>query len=863
MTPTSLIQNTLTCQNEQRRHAVRRQGRNGLDYLEVSENPRSLLVYFIGPVPEDLRPENFQITGGARIRDLRVTSLDLDLQDDPTLDSRMIMWVDRAGDFSPYTLHLVALDEAGRPTNQPHPDFDPRYTQITFSFKADCPSDLDCQPLPCPPSTHQEPEINYLAKDYASFRQLILDRLSLLMPDWQERHVPDLGITLVELLAYVGDQLSYYQDAVATEAYLDTARQRISVRRHTRLIDYPLHEGCNARTWVQVMLRGTPKATLRAAGTYFITRYPTAPAPGTVLNGEVLLAVPPDAYEVFEPMGEPEITLYQAHNEIQFYTWGDRQCCLPKGATSATLLDAWGPSSEEIPESQQTDGCGEPDPVTPPLPTRKLNLQPGDILIFEEVLGPTTGVAADANPTHRHAVRLVHVTPITDSLYTDAAGRPTPLVNIEWEVADALRFALCITALGPAPECRLLGSISVARGNVVLADQGRTIEGESLGRVPTQTVVAQCSAENFPTPTHPVPGRFTPRLRQSPLTFSQPLQKLPASQMLRQDSRQAKPQVALHNAQGTWQPQLDLLASGGLDRHFVAELDDSGRAHLRFGDGELGALPAAGTEFKATYRIGNGERGNIGAETLAFVVLRQNAVTSGIYLEPRQLFAAVGGTHPEPLEQVQLFAPGTFRQELQRAITAQDYADLVMRDFAESVQRAAAVLRWTGSWTEVLVAVDPIGQTEADPELLDAIAQRLYRYRRMGHDVLVRSATAVPLHVEMTICVRPDHVRGHVKAALLAALGNSTTAKSDKGFFHPDRLSFGEGIALSRLVSTAQAVIGVENTVVTRLERLHEGTNGELEQGLLPLGPLEVARLDNDPNFPDNGKLILHLRGGR
>ena len=32
-----------------------------------------------------------------------------------------------------------------------------------------------------------EPEINYLAKDYASFRRLVLDRLALIMPDWQER----------------------------------------------------------------------------------------------------------------------------------------------------------------------------------------------------------------------------------------------------------------------------------------------------------------------------------------------------------------------------------------------------------------------------------------------------------------------------------------------------------------------------------------------------------------------------------------------------------------------------------------------------------------------------------------------------
>jgi len=31
----------------------------------------------------------------------------------------------------------------------------------------------------------------------------------------------------------------------------------------------------------------------------------------------------------------------------------------------------------------------------------------------------------------------------------------------------------------------------------------------------------------------------------------------------------------------------------------------------------------------------------------------------------------------------------------------------------------------------------------------------------------------------------------------------------------------------------------------------------------LPLGPLEIARLDNNPSFPENGKLTLDMRGGR
>src|SRR4030095_14228357 len=81
--------------------------------------------------------------------------------------------------------------------------------------------------------------------------------------------VPDIGIALVEILAYAGDYLSYYQDAVGTEAYLDTARKRISVRRHARLVDYKLHEGCNARTWI--CLEVGSELTLDPSETAFIT----------------------------------------------------------------------------------------------------------------------------------------------------------------------------------------------------------------------------------------------------------------------------------------------------------------------------------------------------------------------------------------------------------------------------------------------------------------------------------------------------------------------------------------------------------------------------------------------------------------
>ena len=171
--------------------------------------------------------------------------------EDPRHDDCIAVFVDRPGDFSTYRLCLVEADERGRPTEEPLAGFDPRYACVSFSFKAGCPSDLDCALVDdCPPIDRVNPDIDYLARDYQRLRRLIFDRLALLVPDWRERHVPDVGMTLVELLAYVGDRLSYYQDAVATEAYLDTARKRISVRRHARLVDYHLHEGCNARAWV-------------------------------------------------------------------------------------------------------------------------------------------------------------------------------------------------------------------------------------------------------------------------------------------------------------------------------------------------------------------------------------------------------------------------------------------------------------------------------------------------------------------------------------------------------------------------------------------------------------------------------------
>jgi hypothetical protein len=914
----------LYCASERRRKAVREAPEFGLDYVELSDSPRCVHVFFLGRAPKQIHAVNVQISGGRRIRGIRVTTVRVHRQKDLTLDDWMEVHVDQTGDFSAYTLRLVKTDEQGRPTGDPMQGFDPLYSSVDFSFKAGCPTDLDCKQAPlCPPPQRTQPDINYLAKDFNSFRQLIFDRLALTMPNWKETHVPDIGYMLVELLAYAGDYLSYYQDAVATEAYLGTARQRISVGRHARLIDYRMHEGCNARAWITIA--SDTDTTLDPRQVFFTTALPGSPDQH-VFEVDDLQRIPPESYEIFEPLvadRSKPIPIYQAHSEIHFYTWGDTECCLAKGATSATLVDHWlpVPGGKNTATADGTDG--------PPRSTRALrNLAVDDVLIFEEVIGPVTGNSADADPSHRQAVRLTKVTPNVDPLY-HPTGRDygQPVVEIEWCFEDALTFALCISARMPAPDCTIVKNVSVARGNVVLVDHGAGTGETPLGTVPTESTVETCACDCEPPHTETVPGRFCPVLKGRPLTFAELLPPCGcAVTLLDQDPRQALPEVSLTGTRTTpqgdvitaWSPKSDLLESGSVDASFVVEIDNDGNAHLRFGDGDLGRIPEAGTVFDAVYRIGNGSAGNVGAETITCIVFRRGGNRGK--LAPRNPLAAVGGTDPETIEDVKLIAPGAFRRVIERAITADDYAALASDDarrFAERpslerqalavtipppvtpedrdkveeesgdeltivreichaplsrLQGAKARLQWTGSWYEVLVAIDPLGAEDVDDELIEEIGAYLDPYRRIGHDVKIQQAQYVGIDLALRICVLPEYLRGHVKAALLDVLGNRLLPDGTKGLFHRDNLTFGDGIYASRIIAAAQAVTGVRSVELARLERFEIGepalgVESAAEEipagGVLELGPFEIARLDNDPNYPENGRLTLVLEGGR
>ncbi|WP_406214697.1 putative baseplate assembly protein [Streptomyces canus] len=1020
-----------------RRAKVRAAQLGGVDAVEVGDDGLLLTVTFLGKAPHGLGPENVRIDGGRRVTGVTAVDVSVEREEDPELDDRLYVTLDRTGDTSRYRLSLVETDPYGRPGTASFRGFDQRYHSAAFSFRPDCPTPFDCKESQEPAQEFpQAPVVDYTARDYDTLRKLILDRLALTTPDWVERNPADLGTTLVELLAYTGDQISYQQDAVATEAYLDTARRRVSVRRHVRLIDYAMHDGCTARAYVTVETAGD---TTLAPGTFRFASVDVRaldphdrPEPGTVIDENDLGDLDErGSVEVFEPVVATDpLELRTAHNAIRLWTWGGEVHTLPKGTTSATLRDEW----------RDRETCQE----------RQLDLKPGDLLVLEEVKGPRTGTPGDADPAHRQTVRLTSVRPAVDRI------EDQPVLEVTWAAEDALRFPLCLTTRG-GRDCLPVEDVTLARGNVVLVDHGRTLHGlpETVTVPPDPAVVAPCAPpvfgcgdrdegnaparlinsltdkaesgealvpddirELFTTvgeaatvraglgleragqrhervvpgtsyaqaaalrtllaqSVHPgIAPRFRPVLGRSPVVQAVPypepatvasgqaeriaaipgrirqrlvelwrsardrnglgedeiaeltlvyglhvLERLelhrhpvralrellyrsdrlldgklrrveilaararagtvldphiaweiahswgplyaaglhpdepvlrgPATAALAQDPRQALPAVRVQDGDESWAPRRDLLNSGPRDRHFVGELEDDGRLALRFGDGRHGARPTPGSRLAAHYRLGGGRAGNVGAEAINHLVVQGENPPAAVIRNP---LPAVGGTEPEPVEQARQLAPLDLRSTRLRAVTADDYA--AFASALPGVQRAAAALRWTGSVQEAHIAIDAYGDARPPAELLARVEQSLEAYRRIGHDLVVGPARLVPLDIALTVCAAPGHQHGQILAELYRVLGSGRP-----GFFHPDALTFGEPVRLSRLVAVAAAVPGVESVQVTRLRRLFEQDRGEREDGVLRLGPLEIATCDNDPDRPENGRLAIYLGG--
>jgi hypothetical protein len=817
---------------------------DGIDAIEVLANApgspghqpgaprqRTLLVRLLrGPVPDDLTVDRVRVRGGVRpdprvnpvrvqwaypaaaVADVGVTAPPGVTPADRALVAGMTAVPDRAGllvvrtlssgDGSTYLLMLLGPGGVGVPAG-----FDEPLAQAPFTFTVDCPSDLDCRrDRECPPIEATSPVLDYLARDYDALRTRLLDRLSTLLPNWVDRNPADPVVTLVELFAATGDRLAAWQDGVAAEAYLGTARRRTSLRRHARLLDYRVHEGCSARTWL--VFTTTAEFTL-PAGT------PVADPPA---RGSVPATEPMTAAEVVEAGGvvfetcAPAVLL-PGRNALALHSWGDPEHCLPVGATSAFVART--PAT--------------PDP----------RLRAGDVLILAP-LGPD-GTAATGDPTRRHAVRLVRVVPRSDPLSTRSV-----VLELHWSDADALPVPLPVAERSADGSARI---VATALANVVLADHGGTIPAEPLDP-----------------PQAPAGRPYQPRLRRSGPAFADPpLADLmrtdvrPAAATVVPDPQRALAQLELDDGARTWLPRPDLLGSGRLAPHVVVEIEPGQSTRLRFGDGVTGRRPDPGTRMTATYRLGGGSGGNVGPDVLTRLLAPPGGAVPDA-IDVTNPLRALGGMDPQPIDEVRELAPHAFRAQL-RAVTSADHAEVAMADAA--VQRAVARRRWTGSWYTQEVTVDPVGGGAVPGRISELLEVR----RMAGTDVEVAQPIKVALEIVLGVCVAPGYQRADVAAALTRMFSAGRLPTGGRGFFHADNFTFGQPLFLSDVVATAMGVAGVawvdvgDDDTGLRFRRLGRPPAGEVARGWIEAAAREVLRADSDSSNPENGRLDVLVRG--
>lgn len=209
---------------------------------------------------------------------------------------------------------------------------------------------------------------------------------------------------------------------------------------------------------------------------------------------------------------------------------------------------------------------------------------------------------------------------------------------------------------------------------------------------------------------------------------------------------------------------------------FLAAEDDVFRismttGELQFGNYDdqtklgRGTIPPAGSTITVTYRyVGGGANGNVGAGTLAVLTNPPDEVRA---LRVHNLTTATGGSDEEPIEETLRRAPDELRTH-SRAVTVEDY-EFLAREASTDVARAfcltprnneegqpwqyANVDRSPGKVTVIVV---PHTGPDADrprpsTELLREVQAYLDRRRDLTADLTVRGPLYLPVTVTATV----------------------------------------------------------------------------------------------------------------
>lgn len=814
----------------------------GIDFVNIHDNQLDLDVYFFehldgnnNPLVGNLTDNQISIFKQEENEGLR--NIQASIIGWTVIDGRDVLHLQTIapGDFTLYTLSIN------------NDLVDPYFNNITFSFKANCPSDLDCKPKPheCPPDELVDFPVDYLARDFWSFRRALLDFAAQRYPKWNDRLEADGGIMLTELMSALGDEMAYYQDRVAREAYMETASQRRSIRRHARLVDYTVHDGLGAIAWIDFQLNvGVGNQSIPAG-----MRISSISDKGQEIHFEI-------GHGLDSVISGDNYYVDEARNILLPHIWDEDDVCLPVGATEMHV---------------QGDVTHLFDP----------DLLPAGVQQFTWVLLKT--IPTDLSiPSRNHMVKLIDVVDELDPVFN------LPITRLVWEDDQALPF-------------EMNRSFMEVHANMIPATAGNYME---------QLFIVGDEPSSLPIPTTEQEKLERAVERQGhdqTLTYLFSLIGSDSSHLvwLGKEPTKAIPEVRLteieyNNISNQWDEILNwdwkrsfigTNSSQSQDNDYTLDdgiwrrvkgyqrigqeiihkdyASDAGKT-IRFGDGDFGMIPAEKSVFRLEYRLGEGIESNVACDTLTNFDIeysRLNKVTGIVEVFDLSFIdfvsnplPAVEGMDPESSTQIRQLSSEAFRAITYRAVRPEDYAEAAER--LPWVQRAGASFRWTGSWLSAFVTPDPRDSVVlSDANRMDLV-QQLDRFRQAGREAHVLNPVYASIHLEITICVAREAYQGEVKEMVLEALFGKGGARPEEGYFSPDNFTFGTLLDRSTLEATIQQVSGVRAVEDMTIERRGWFKQKPFKKLTYDPGKNTIIRIENDPLHPERGTVKLIMKGG-
>jgi len=804
----------------------------------------------------------FPVSGGARLRaGSALGQVQVDSSTAPAVPAIsmpdaakpvLILIVKPIGDYSTYMLEIRASSIAGTRV-------DPLFAEISFKFRPGC-FNTNCAPewestlSPLP-----EPTIDYLAKDYGSFRNTMIAAMMERVPEWEPTSEADLDMVLAELFSVAADELSDYQDRVMNEAYLASVRKRVSLARHSRLMDYHIHQGSQASTWLALEIDHVAgqKSFQLQEGLKVWAGESTAVAPKKETDASV----------VFRSRHAQPQTVHQYLNNIGLYTWSDTITTLKAGSTRADLklygrlyLD-----DTAAPVEEKAQAAAEE--IRDLIRNGKITC-----LLIEEHLNPETGLRAGRVPTKR---QLLHLRSGNDG----AEAKFDPITNewfvrVRWEKKDALHFDYCFTVDcpvdNPGTAIGAVNNVSLFHGNLVEVFYGR--EDTTIFKDAGQLL-------DFTDPSKPLEFHYERtrwgaicRLPEVALAYKQTTAGgdiAPVSTL----------EVIVGNSTDLWDEVPSLIHSDDSAEngdHFVVETDENRRSLIRFGNGTNGMELPDGAKVTCTYQYGLPLEGNIGRDMLinfdAATVAVDPAAPALTLRACWNPFDVTNGRDREPTTEIIRRVPEAYRQRQLRAVTLDDY--VARAEHIEGVSRAAAKYAWTGSWRTVRVTIDPVGTTEISYRLLKEVESHLNAVRLIGEDLEIRPPVFVPLEIQVKLCATPDVWPEDIQFVLEQEFSDGWTPDGRMGFFHPDLWTFSQPLYASQIIGRAMQVKGVEHVVAQKKNVMstEPPISVSIKRWNTPCAPVEsltlvndneIILVQNDPDHMEKGVITFEVKGGR